>query len=179
MLHELPKYNDSPLVVKEITKSYCSKKTREYKDVVSNITFAVDSGTVFGLLGPNGAGKSTLIGVLTGTHAADRGEAYLDGYSLTDESVNALESIGVCPQFDILWEDLSIVEHLYFYSRLKGVSRQFEREAVQASIDLCDLESCKDKPTKKLSGGQKRRLSIAIALVSDPKVVFLDEPTVR
>jgi ABC-type multidrug transport system ATPase subunit len=86
--------------------------------------------------------------------------------------------IGVCPQFDILWEDLTIEEHLYFYARLKGVSSSKEKESVDASLAKVSLTTLRRRLTKTLSGGEKRRLSIAISLVGDPSVVFLDEPTV-
>ena len=85
--------------------------------------------------------------------------------------------MGVCPQFDILWEDLTVGEHLYFYARLKGVPYKEEVAAVKQALSQVSLTSFEYRLTKRLSGGEKRRVSIAIALLGQPKVVFLDEPT--
>ncbi|KAI8928312.1 hypothetical protein BC831DRAFT_548420 [Entophlyctis helioformis] len=166
----------APLVMRDMAKQYTTEAGTK-KQAVTNITLAVDTGTVFGLLGPNGAGKTSLISILTGVYEPTAGDATLAGYDIIAESDAAFRSIGVCPQFDILWPDLTVDEHLFFYARLKGVSREYEREAVVASAELVKLETLRGRRIKNLSGGEKRRLSIAIALVADPRVVFLDEPT--
>ena len=147
------------------------------KLAVKDVTFLVENNTVFGLLGPNGAGKTTLISILTGIYPPTSGTATLAGFSITEQSDLSFRSIGVCPQFDILWPELTVEEHLYFYARLKGVVPRFESEAVAASLDLVQMTHLRSRLIKGLSGGERRRVSIAIALVSDPKVVFLDEPT--
>jgi len=87
------------------------------------------------------------------------------------------QNIGVCPQHDILWDDLSVEEHLYFYARLKGVSPAEEGAAVASALEMVSLEQFRTRTSKGLSGGEKRRLSIAISLIGHGKVVFLDEPT--
>lgn len=87
------------------------------------------------------------------------------------------KNISICPQHDILWDDLTVEEHLLFYARLKGVPADVERENVLKAMDGVSLRQFSGRLSKGLSGGEKRRLSIAIALVGDPKVVFLDEPT--
>ncbi|KAL2915890.1 hypothetical protein HK105_204591 [Polyrhizophydium stewartii] len=166
----------APLVMRRMAKQYVSD-AGERKLAVRDVTLAVDTGTVFGLLGPNGAGKTTLISILTGVYEPTHGSATLGGFDIVGEADAAFRSIGVCPQFDILWPDLTIEEHLFFYARLKGVAREFEREAVAAATELVKLETMRTRRVKNLSGGEKRRLSIAIALVADPRVVFLDEPT--
>lgn len=165
-------YNDfTPLVIKDMRKVFSEKA------VVKQISFCVEKGTVFGLLGPNGAGKTSLISILTGVFPPTSGRARIGGYDFLKDPVDAFKTIGVCPQFDILWDDLTVEEHLFFYSRLKGVPSELEREAAYAVEELVGLVPQRDIQVKFLSGGQKRRVSIAIALVSDPKVVFLDEPT--
>ncbi|KAH9268391.1 hypothetical protein BASA83_009390 [Batrachochytrium salamandrivorans] len=166
----------APLVMRNMSKQYINELGQK-KLAVNDITFAVDNGTVFGLLGPNGAGKTSLISILTGVYEPTQGEATLGGYDIVAESNAAFRSIGVCPQFDILWPDLTVEEHLFFYARLKGVAQEFEREAVAAAMELVKLETMGTRCSTHLSGGEKRRLSIAIALVADPRVVFLDEPT--
>ncbi|KAG0204882.1 hypothetical protein BGX28_003341 [Mortierella sp. GBA30] len=164
---------DCPLVMKNMRKIYPTNK----KLAVKNVTFAVDKDTIFGLLGPNGAGKTSLIHILTGLYEPTQGWARLAGYELDTEIKDVYRNIGICPQHDILWDDLTVGEHLYFYARLKGVAASDERAAVVASLNAVSLIPFEDRLTKGLSGGEKRRLSIAIALVGNPTVVFLDEPT--
>jgi ABC-type Na+ transport system ATPase subunit NatA len=168
---------DIPLALFDLYKTFEGNGGTS-KEAVKNITFGVENGIVFGLLGPNGAGKTSLISILTGVHAPSGGRATIAGFDISTHPQYAFSSIGVCPQFDILWDDLTIEEHLFFYARLKGVAIAFEKEAVLASLELVDLVSHRYRTIKGLSGGEKRRVSIAISLVSDPKVVFLDEPTV-
>ncbi|KAI8905942.1 hypothetical protein EDD86DRAFT_193451 [Gorgonomyces haynaldii] len=164
-------YQNAPLVVDSMRKSYGKAL------VVKNVSFAIEKGTVFGLLGPNGAGKTSLIAILTGVYSPSAGSALLGGHDIRTNPLEAYQAIGVCPQFDTLWDDLNVEEHLFFYARLKGVPIGLEREAVQAALELVDLLPQQFKLIKHLSGGQKRRVSIAISLVANPKVVFLDEPT--
>ncbi|KAG0053436.1 hypothetical protein BGZ89_002912 [Linnemannia elongata] len=164
---------DSPLVMKNMRKIYPSNG----KLAVKNVTFAVEKDTIFGLLGPNGAGKTSLIHILTGLYEPTQGWARLAGYELDTEIKDVYRNIGVCPQHDILWDDLTVGEHLYFYARLKGVVAADERAAVLASLNAVSLVPFENRLTKGLSGGEKRRLSIAIALVGNPGIVFLDEPT--
>ncbi|KAF9206131.1 hypothetical protein BGZ49_002958 [Haplosporangium sp. Z 27] len=165
--------HDSPLVMKNMRKIYPTNK----KLAVKNVTFAVDKNTIFGLLGPNGAGKTSLIHILTGLYEPTQGWARLAGYELDTEIKDVYRNIGVCPQHDILWDDLTVGEHLYFYARLKGVEAADERAAVLASLEAVSLVPFENRLTKGLSGGEKRRLSIAISLVGNPGIVFLDEPT--
>ncbi|KAJ3015871.1 UNVERIFIED_CONTAM: hypothetical protein HDU68_012527 [Siphonaria sp. JEL0065] len=172
---EYPK--DSPLVLSHMRKVYPSRGGLGPKFAVKDVSFAADIGTVFGLLGPNGAGKTTLISILTGLYPASFGNAILAGYDIRSDAADICQVMGICPQFDILWEDLTVEEHLYFYARLKGADSTNEREYVAKALENVSLTSLADRLTKRLSGGEKRRLSIAIALIGTPKVVFLDEPT--
>lgn len=87
-------------------------------------------------------------------------------------------SFGICPQHDILWDDLTVREHLLFYAKLKGVTSKEENEEIEKAIESVALKKFEHRLSKNLSGGEKRRLSIAISLIGGPKVVFLDEPTV-
>ncbi|KAJ3261112.1 hypothetical protein HK103_006421 [Boothiomyces macroporosus] len=167
--------SDTPLVMLGMKKTY--DNSFQKKEAVKDISFYVENGEVFGLLGPNGAGKTTLISVLTGIYPPTGGEATIAGFDIYENPQLAFRSIGVCPQFDILWNDLSIEDHLFFYARLKGISPELETSAVRAALELVELLHLAKRLVKGLSGGEKRRVSIAISLVSDPKVVFLDEPT--
>jgi len=149
------------------------------KVAVKRVSLAVDSDTIFGLLGPNGAGKTTLISILTGLYEATSGDAAIDGYRVGEQMRDVYMSIGVCPQHDILWGDLTVEDHLLFYARLKGVPKELEGATVDAMLDNMSLQRFRRSQTKSLSGGEKRRVSIAIALIGGGKVIFLDEPTVR
>ncbi|KAL2917001.1 hypothetical protein HK105_203433 [Polyrhizophydium stewartii] len=167
----------SPLVVRHMRKVYAGRGGAGPKLAVKDVTFAVEEGIVFGLLGPNGAGKTTLISILTGLYEASTGTGTLAGFDVTTDTAEVYKRIGICPQFDILWDDLTVSEHLYFYARLKGISPSEEREAVRIAMANVALTGYENRLSKGLSGGEKRRLSIAIALLGSPKVVFLDEPT--
>ncbi|KAJ3115049.1 hypothetical protein HDU96_001276, partial [Phlyctochytrium bullatum] len=150
---------------------------RGVKVAVRNFSLALERGVVFGLLGPNGAGKTTLLSILTGIATPTKGTATLDGCDLKKDREKIYRRIGVCPQYDILWDELTVTDHLVFYARLKGVPVSEEIEAARDAIAKVKLEAFANRKSKWLSGGEKRRLSIAIALVGNPGVVFLDEPT--
>jgi len=134
-------------------------------------------GECFGLLGPNGAGKTTLISILTGLYPPTDGYAWVDGYDVHTEMDYIHRNIGVCPQHDILWDDLTCVEHLLFYARLKGVPKNEEMNQVEKILKEVGLSDSATKQANELSGGMRRRLSIAISLVGDSPILFLDEPT--
>ncbi|KAH6569157.1 hypothetical protein BASA50_008935 [Batrachochytrium salamandrivorans] len=167
----------SPIVINHIRKIYKSGHGIGSKLAIKDVTFAVEEGIVFGLLGPNGAGKTTLLSILTGLYETTSGTAKLAGFDIKTEMNEVCKRIGICPQFDILWDDLTVGDHLYFYARLKGLHKHEERTAVNQALADVYLERFENRQTKRLSGGEKRRLSIAIALLGNPKVVFLDEPT--
>ena len=139
------------------------------------LTLKLVRGEIFGFLGPNGAGKTTLISVLTGMYPQTQGRAFISGKKIGLSETNKM--IGVCPQFDILWPELTIEEHLYFYSRLKNVPTEEIPERVKESLEDVDLYNNRSAKSRELSGGMQRRLSIAIALVGKPSVVILDEPS--
>ncbi|KAG9307569.1 hypothetical protein G9A89_023134 [Geosiphon pyriformis] len=163
---------DSPLVMKRMRKIYGNGKL-----AVKDVTFAVEKSLIFGLLGPNGAGKTTLISILTGLYRPSSGSASLNNFDIFTDMSKVYMSMGVCPQHDILWDDLTVGEHLLFYARLKGIPAKAESEAIKLALQQVRLEPFKNRLSKGLSGGEKRRLSIAIALIGNPAVVFLDEPT--
>ncbi len=146
---------------------------------VDNVSLHIPNGQCFGMLGPNGAGKTTTISMLTGLIPATKGDASIAGKDLHTELPSIFSNIGVCPQFDVCWPELTIEEHLRFYARVKGVPRLKEDEEINKLInDIGLIDAHKKKSiSKALSGGMRRRLSLAIALVGKPPVVFLDEPT--
>eukprot|EP00842_Homolaphlyctis_polyrhiza_P004811 jgi/Hompol1/5330/HPOL_004344-RA len=167
----------SPLILKHLRKVFGGRGGAGPKLAVKDATFAVEEGIVFGLLGPNGAGKTTIISMLTGLFGASAGFASIGGFDIKNQTEEVYKRIGICPQFDILWSELTVGEHLYFYARLKGIPAHQERLAVQQALRNVSLEKFEHRQSGGLSGGEKRRLSIAMALLGSPKVVFLDEPT--
>lgn len=170
-------YDSFPLLVKDVRKVYPGTNGRPPKVANKNICMKVNSGELFGLLGPNGAGKTTLISQITGLYPTTRGSAWIGGFSIKNQLEIVQLQIGVCPQFDILWDIMTVEEHLLFYSRIKGVAPQDEQAMVEQVLKEVHLVNERDVLISALPLGMRRRLSIGISLVSNPRVVFLDEPT--
>ena len=154
--------------------------TKKYGNFVAidNISFIVNDGEIVGLLGPNGAGKSTTMNVITGFIEQTDGEVYINGYNTIKKSKKAKGEIGYMPEGVPLYEDLSIKEFVTYIAELRKVKRQERKEEVQKVIKQTGLEDIQNKLIKNLSRGQKQRTSLAGALVGNPKVLILDEPTV-
>ena len=163
--------SDSALVISMARKRFGKKLA------VKDISIAVGSGEILALLGPNGAGKTTLVSCVLGLYRLSSGTAQINGFDIMHQQDQVYRHVGICPQHEILWPDLTCEEHLLFYARLKGVQIKNENEVVGQCLEQVELLPERRKLSKQLSGGQKRRLSIAIALVARPAVVFLDEPT--
>ena len=163
--------NDSPLIITMARKRFGKKLA------VKDVSLAIGSGEILALLGPNGAGKTTLVNCVLGLYRLSSGSATINGYDIMHQQDQVYRYVGICPQHEILWPDLTCEEHLLFYARLKGVEIRDEKEVVTQCLEQVELLPERSKLSKQLSGGQKRRLSIAIALVAWPAVVFLDEPT--
>lgn len=145
-------YDDYPLICKGLRKVYNSKGGEPNKVAVKNFHLAVQQGEIFGLLGPSGAGKTTIISMLTGLYFPDAGESYVAGSSVRDAIEEVHLKIGVCQQFDKLWPDLTVEEHLLFYARLKGVSSKEEKVKVEKALNEVNLEKHARSRAKELSG---------------------------
>lgn len=163
--------SDYPLIISMACKRFGKKLA------VKDVSVAIGSGEILALLGPNGAGKTTLVNCVLGLYRLSSGSAKIKGFDIIHQQDQVYRHIGICPQREIIWPDLTCEEHLLFYARLKGVDVLEEKEVVAQCLEEVELLSERRKLSKQLSGGQKRRLSIAIALVGRPAVVFLDEPT--
>ncbi len=144
---------------------------------VDGITFDVQRGEIFGLLGPNGAGKSTLIRMLTTLLLPSAGTATVGGFDIVEEASAVRQSIGVIPQALTSDLELSVQENLLIFAKLYGVPRAKRNALIPELIEAVELTQWADKPVKLLSGGMRRRVEIARGLVSEPRVLFLDEPT--
>jgi len=145
---------------------------------VNQLDLDVPLGTCVGLLGPNGAGKSTTMRLLTAQSIPDEGQLDVLGFQLPDESKQARALCGVVPQLDNLDVTLTVEQNLLVFAHLYRIPRQERREAIERSIRLANLVDRRDTKVDKLSGGMRRRLLIARALVHRPRLVLMDEPTV-
>lgn len=145
---------------------------------VDGISFSVKKGEIFSFLGPNGAGKSTAINVLITLLALQKGSANIAGYDVTKDPQKVRESIGIVFQDITLDRDMTVWEILEFHGRLYNMPNDERRKRIDELLRLVQLEAKRDELTKKLSGGMKRRLEIARGLMTRPKVLFLDEPTI-
>lgn len=163
-----------------ITKEFPSKeKGKEKVKAVEDLSLEMYEGQITCLLGHNGAGKTTLLNMLSGLVPPSTGTAIVQGYDVSNPSdvVRMRAITGVCPQHDILFDVLTCVEHLTFYAGLKGITGDELKKRINQTIKDVGLEDQKDTFAKDLSGGQKRKLSVAISLIGDPKIIYLDEPT--
>ncbi len=161
----------APLEVHHLTKRYGDFTA------VDDLSFAVPPGICFGLLGPNGAGKTTTLRCCLGLTAPDGGDLRLNGLAVPEQAREARRATGVVPQFDNLDPDFTVAENLLVFGRYFGLEDRLIRSRIPDLLEFAGLGGKGDAPLKSLSGGMKRRLSLARALVNDPAVIFLDEPT--
>ena len=141
------------------------------------MSLGIPHGECFGLLGINGAGKTTTMAMLTAEFPPSTGDASLAGFSVSNEPEQTRARIGYCPQFDAHFSNMTGREHVALYAIIKGVSSAMLKEAVAAKlaeVGLSEFDS--DKLSQGYSGGMKRKLSVAIATIGNPRIVFLDEP---
>ena len=158
--------------VKNVTKKYGKAVA------VEDISFTINDGEIVGLLGPNGAGKSTTMNILTGYIEQTSGEVTIEGYNTLKKPKKAKMQIGYMPEGVPLYTDLTVKEFVTYMAELKKVNRKERKEKVQKVIEQTGLKEVENKLTRNLSRGYKQRVSMAGALVGEPKILILDEPTV-
>lgn len=154
--------------IEGLSKSYQKRPT------LQKLSLKIAAGEVYGLLGPNGAGKTTAINLICGLLKADAGQIYINGHPVS-RATKPL--IGVVPQENLLYRSLTCTENLSFFGQIYGLSKDLRRRRIQDCLAAVNLSDRAHSPVESLSGGMQRRLSIAIALIHQPRLIILDEPT--
>jgi len=163
---------ESAVTIQSLNKKF------EDKTALDNLSLEVAKGELFGLLGPNGAGKTTTINILCGILKPTSGSAKVYGYDVQKETQKVKELIGVCPQETAIYPYLTGAENLELFGNLHGMNRKVFKERSNMLLSKLGLKEDAKRITAKYSGGMKRRLSLTLALIHNPQLVFLDEPTV-
>lgn len=158
--------------VKNVSKKYGAFQA------LDKINFEIKEGEIVGLLGPNGAGKSTTMNIITGFIEQSEGEVIINGLDTIKKSKKAKREIGYMPEGVPLYQDLTVTEFINYMAELKAISKKQRKQQVKKAIEQTQLEEVKAQLIKNLSRGYKQRVSMAGALVGEPKVLILDEPTV-
>ena len=154
--------------------------TKRFNDrlVLDNVSFSIEKGEIFGLIGPNGAGKSTLLNIIIGLLKANSGQVLIDDKTIEDNSVEYKTKIGFVPQELAILEELTVFDNLEYFGGYYGLFGKALKDRIRFVLEHIGLEGQQKKKVKKLSGGFKRRLNIALALLHEPEVLILDEPAV-
>jgi ABC-2 type transport system ATP-binding protein len=164
--------SEPSIIIEKLTKKY------EDKLALDNLSLQVGKGELFGLLGPNGAGKTTTISILCGIVKPTSGTAEICGYDIQKNPQKVKEQIGVCIQETAIYPYLTGLENLALFGSLYGMNKKAIKERSKLLLEKMELKEDAKRITSKYSGGMKRRLSLALALIHDPRIAFLDEPTV-
>lgn len=158
--------------VKNITKRFNDKL------VLDNISFSIEEGEIFGLIGPNGAGKSTLINIMTTLLSSNSGSVSICGHDIVTQSLKAKANIGLVPQELAILEEMSAYDNLEYFGSFYNLSGKLLKERIEEALNITGLYERRKDKVKTFSGGMKRRLNIAAAIMHHPKVLIMDEPTV-
>jgi len=158
--------------VENVSKHYGQRKA------VDRLTFTVNQGEILGFLGPNGAGKSTTMNIITGYLSATEGSVKVDGHDILEEPHEVKRRIGYMPELPPLYPDMTVREYLSFAAEIKGVARAARPKAVEQAMEKLQLTDVRGRLVKNLSKGYKQRVGVAQALVANPPVLILDEPTI-
>ena len=158
--------------VKGLTKRYGTHTA------VSDLSFTIEDGKIYGFLGPNGAGKSTTMNMITGCISATDGEVFINGHDIFEEPLEAKKNIGYLPELPPLYTDFTVREYLKFVSELKKVPKQQIKEEVDRVITETNTEEYADRLIRTLSKGYRQRVGLAQALIGNPSIIILDEPSI-
>ena len=154
--------------------------TKRYGDLraIEGVSFTAPSGQILGFLGPNGAGKTTTMRIITGFMPATSGTVRVEGFDVFDQSNEVRRRIGYLPENPPLYNDMAVAPYLRFVARLKGLGRREIGEALERVLATCGLDAVRDRLLGHLSKGYRQRVGLAQALIHDPPVLVLDEPTI-
>lgn len=158
--------------VKNITKKYGNHVA------LDGVSFTLETGHIYGFLGPNGAGKSTTMNIMTGYIGASSGEVTIQGYDIVKDSKEAKKRIGYLPEIPPLYLEMTVKEYLLFVAELKGIPKTYRKQEVDDMIALTKLNEVSNRLIRNLSKGFKQRVGVAQAVLGNPEVIILDEPTV-
>ena len=158
--------------IKNITKRFDDKLA------VDNVSLNIEKGELYGLIGPNGAGKTTLISMICGLTSIDSGEIKVGGYPVVKQALEAKKKIGLVPQEIALYESLSAMDNLEFWGRMYGLKGKLLKERIDEILEATELKDRAKEKVSHYSGGMKRRLNIACAVMHHPEIIIMDEPTV-
>ena len=164
--------DDTLIEVKHLTKRYGDNLA------VSDLSFTVEKGKIYGFLGPNGAGKSTTMNIITGCLAATSGTVVINGHDIFEDPVAAKKCIGYLPELPPLYMDMTPREYLQFVAQAKGIERDMREYQINYAMEKTQITGVQDRLIKNLSKGYKQRVGIAQAMLGSPEVIILDEPTV-
>ena len=145
---------------------------------VDDLSFSIDRGVVYGFLGPNGAGKSTTMNIMTGCLGATDGEVLIDGHNVAEEPLEAKKHIGYLPELPPLYDEMTPEEYLRFVAQAKGLRREESARQIETAMEKTRIADVKKRLIRNLSKGYRQRVGIAQALLGNPEVIILDEPTV-
>lgn len=172
VLHTQTRKATSVIEVQNVTKNYGTFQALE------DVSFRIESGEIVGFLGPNGAGKTTSMRIITGYLAPSNGTVTVGGFDVVDQSLDARNIIGYLPETVPLYTEMSVCDYLNYMAKLRGISRNARSQRVTCVLEQCGLEERAYNIIGKLSKGYRQRVGIAQALVHDPPIVILDEPTI-
>ncbi len=157
-------------------KNLCKKYGNKY--AIKDVNFTIENGQIVGFLGPNGAGKTTTLSILTGYLASSSGSVHINGIDILEDPISAKKFIGYLPDQPPLYPDLTVIEQLNFSYDLKKLPKENKKETIEAIMKKVQITSMQKRLTKNLSKGYKQRVGLAVAMLGNPEILILDEPTV-
>ncbi|OQR76348.1 ATP-binding cassette sub-family A member 1-like [Tropilaelaps mercedesae] len=164
---------DAVVVLRSVTHQFNKAK----KKAIDNLSLEIYRDQITVILGHNGAGKTTMMNLLTGLFLPTHGEMFINGYSVTENTIKARRGVGLCPQHNVLFGELTVEEHLYFFAQIKGADKEETKSEIEVILSKFDLSGKRYVLSRDLSGGMKRKLCMANAMVGGSNILVLDEPT--